>query len=55
MVFIDKVNGKIIIKDEQINDFISMDSLEDISYLEILRIDKSILNVSKVKSILGIC
>lgn len=54
VVSIDKIYGRIIIKDEPTNDFISIDSLTDISYLEIIRIDKAIFNISKVKSIFGI-
>lgn len=53
LVSIERVNGRIIIKDDQINDFIAIDSLEDISYLEIIKIDRAILNISKIKSILG--
>lgn len=53
LVSIERVNGRLIIKDDQINDFMAIDSLEDISYLEIIKIDKAILNISKIKSILG--
>ena len=52
VVSIEKINGKILIKDEQNDDFISIDSLERISYLEILKVDKAILNISRIKSIL---
>ena len=53
LVSIERFDGKIIIKDDQVNDFISLDSLENISYLEVIKIDKAILNISKIKSILG--
>lgn len=53
LVSIECMKGKIIIKDEQQNDFILIDSLEDISYLELLRIDKSIFNIKTITSILG--
>ena len=51
---IEKINGKIILRDEQIDDFYDISSLKNISYLEILRIDKAILNIDKVKSVLGL-
>lgn len=53
LISIDRVNGNVVVKDEQLNDFLSINSVENISYLEVLRIDKAILNISKVKSVLG--
>lgn len=52
-VSIDRINGKILIKDEQLDDFYDITSLQDISYLELIRIDKAIFNIQKITSILG--
>ena len=54
VVSLEKVNGHIIIKDEQDNSFSKLESIDNISYLEVLRIDKSVLNIDLVKSILNI-
>ncbi len=51
VVSLDRIDGHLILKDEQENTFSKIESLEKVSYLEILRIDKAILNISKVKSI----
>lgn len=54
VVSMERNGGNIIIKDEQSDDFIAINSLDDIDYIEILRIDKAILNISKIKSILSL-
>lgn len=48
------VNGKLIIRDEQKEDFWNETSMQRIDYLEVLRIDKAMLNIQLVKSILGL-
>lgn len=53
LVSVDCIKGKIIIKDEQINDFMSLESLENISYLEVLKVDKAIFNIGAIKLVIG--
>ena len=43
---------KIILHDEQINEFGKLQDLENIDYLEIIRIDNALLNINLLKSIL---
>ena len=54
VVSIERTGGKLIIKDEQTDDYYELSSIQDITYLELIRIDKAILNVNKIKSVLGI-
>ena len=49
---VERINGELLLKDEQADEFISIDSIENISCLEIIKIDKALLNKDLVKSVL---
>lgn len=53
VISMDRIRGKLILKDEQQNDFYDLAWLQEISYLELLKIDKAVLNTEMVKSIIG--
>lgn len=47
-------NGDKIFHDEQDNSYFNPQSLEEVEYLELVRIDRAIFNIPLIKSVLGI-
>ncbi|WP_289739383.1 toxin glutamine deamidase domain-containing protein [Paramuribaculum intestinale] len=50
---IECINGKLIIKDEQVDTFYDLSSLQGIEFIELIKIDKAIFNIEVINSVLG--
>ena len=50
----ESIGGRIILRDEQIDDFIDIMTLSNIDYIEIIKIDKAVFNIPLVKSVLNL-